>query len=80
MPPKPDAEELASQLADMRAELLETQRELERANMQEKPDGVEAFIAAVSKVDIPSFWEADPVLWFRQCESAFCRQAPPPPA
>jgi hypothetical protein len=73
MPPKPDAEELAAQLADMRAELLETQRELERANMQEKPDGVEAFIAAVSKVDIPSFWEADPVLWFRQCESAFRR-------
>jgi hypothetical protein len=73
MPPKPDAEELAAQLADMRAELLETQRELQRANMQEKPDGVEAFIAAVSKVDIPSFWEADPVLWFRQCESAFRR-------
>jgi hypothetical protein len=69
MPLEPDADELAA----MKAELQETQRVLERANMQEKPDGVEAFIAAVSKVDIPSFWEADPVLWFHQCETAFRR-------
>ena len=37
------------------------------------PDDAQAFIAAVSKVDLPTFWEADPVLWFRQCESAFRR-------
>jgi len=24
-------------------------------------------------VDLPAFWDADPVLWFRQCESAFRR-------
>ncbi len=24
-------------------------------------------------MDLPAFWDADPVLWFRQCESAFRR-------
>jgi hypothetical protein len=60
----------------MTAELERTQRDLDRAHQharEERPEGMDAFIAAVSKVDIPSFWEADPVLWFRQCESAFRR-------
>ena len=73
---KPSADELAEQLAAMTAELERTQRDLDRANQhtrEERPEGMDAFIAAVSKVDIPSFWEADPVLWFRQCESAFRR-------
>jgi hypothetical protein len=49
---------------------------LERAHnnaKEERPEGVDAFLAVVSKVKIPSFWEADPVLWFKQCESAFRR-------
>jgi hypothetical protein len=67
---------LADQLAAMKAELESTQRELVRAHnnaKEERPKGVDAFIAVVSKVEILSFWEADPVLWFRQCESAFRR-------
>ena len=68
------ADELAAQLAAMKADLEETQRELDRANREkEKPEGIDAFINAVSKVNLPTFWEADPVLWFRQCESAFRR-------
>jgi hypothetical protein len=68
------ADELAVQLAAMKADLEETQRELDRANREkEKPEGIDAFINAVSKVNLPTFWEADPVLWFRQCESAFRR-------
>ncbi len=57
------------------AELERTQHELERVQSakEERPEGLDTFIAAVSKVEIPSFWEADPVLWFRQCESAFRR-------
>ena len=76
MPPKqPDSEQLAEELAAMKEELLQTQRELDTANRtkEEMPDGAAAFLAAVSKVDLPSFWDADPVLWFRQCESAFRR-------
>jgi hypothetical protein len=78
MPPKEisNANELAEQLAAMRTELERTQRELDRAShhsREERLEGMDAFIATVSKVDIPSFWEADPVLWFRQCESAFRR-------
>jgi hypothetical protein len=73
---KPSADELAEQLAAMMAELERRQRDLDRAHQhdrEERPEGMDAFIAAVSKVDIPSFWEADPVLWFRQCELAFRR-------
>jgi hypothetical protein len=57
----------------MKAELRETQRELDKANASKEdiPADAAAFIAAVTKVDLPSFWDADPVLWFRQCESAF---------
>jgi hypothetical protein len=65
---KPSADELAEQLAAMTAEL--ERRDLDRAHQharEERPEGMDAFIAAVSKVDIPSFW----VLWFLQCESAF---------
>ncbi len=68
------ADELAAQLAAMKVDLEETQRELDRANREkEKPEGIDGFINAVSKVNLPTFWEADPVLWFRQCESAFRR-------
>jgi len=68
------ADELAAQLAAMKADLEETQRELDRANREkEKPEGIDEFINAVSKVNLLTFWEADPVLWFRQCESAFRR-------
>ena len=70
-----DAEELAAELAAMRQELRDTQRELDKANAAKEdiPADAAAFIAAVTKVDLPSFWDADPVLWFRQCESAFRR-------
>ncbi len=67
---------LADKLAAKKAELESIQRELERGHnsaKEERPEGVDAFIALVSKVEIPSFWEADPVLWFRPCKSAFRR-------
>jgi hypothetical protein len=51
MPPKqPDAEQLAEELAAMKEELLQTQRELDTANRtkEEMPDGAAAFLAAVS--------------------------------
>ncbi len=57
----------------MKAELDETQCELDIAKdraKEEKPDGIEALIAAVGKVDLPSVWDTDPVLWFCQCESS----------
>ena len=77
MPPKirDETSDLAEQLAAVKAELERTQHELDRAHnaKEERPEGLDTFIAAVSKVEIPSFWEADPVLWFRQCESAFRR-------
>ncbi len=77
MPPKirDETSDLAEQLAAIKAELERTQHELDRAHnaKEERPEGLDTFIAAVSKVEIPSFWEADPVLWFRQCESAFRR-------
>jgi hypothetical protein len=62
-----DSEELAAELAAMKEELRETQRELDKANAAKEdiPADAAAFIAAVTKVDLPSFWDADPVLWFR---------------
>ncbi len=62
-----------AELAAMKAELRQTQRKLDKANAAKEdiPADAAAFIAAVTKVDLPSFWDADPVLWFRQCESAF---------
>ena len=70
-----ETSDMAEQLAAMQAELERTQHELERVQSakEDRPEGLDTFIAAVSKVEIPSFWEADPVLWFRQCESAFRR-------
>jgi len=76
MPPKTPSKEALEELSELRARLAEAERELERAACrtdEEPPEGVKEFIAAVSKVDLPAFWEADPVLWFRQCESAFRR-------
>jgi len=77
MPPKTSpSKESLEELSELRARLAEAEHELERATRrsnEEPPEGVKEFIAAVSKVDLPAFWEADPVLWFRQCESAFRR-------
>ncbi len=74
--------ELKAQLARTEQALLEAEKEIDRqrqaaadaaAAEADIPEGAKALIAAVSKVDLPAFWEADPVLWFRQCESAFRR-------
>ena len=72
------ATELKAQLARTEQALLEAEKEIDRqrraaAAEAEIPEGAKALIAAVSKVDLPAFWDADPVLWFRQCESAFRR-------
>jgi len=65
-------------MEELRAKLAEAELEIDRQIRQQRdqpppPYEVAQFVAAVSKVDLPSFWEADPVLWFRQCESAFRR-------
>jgi len=70
--------ELKAQLARTEQALQEAEKEIDRqrraaAAEAEIPEGAKALIAAVSKVDLPAFWDADPVLWFRQCESAFRR-------
>ena len=70
--------ELKAQLARTEQALLEAEQEIDRqrraaAAESDIPEGAKALIAAVSKVDLPAFWDADPVLWFRQCESAFRR-------
>jgi hypothetical protein len=75
--------ELKAQLARTEQALQEAEKEIDRqrraaaeaaaAAEESIPEGAKALIAAVSKVDLPAFWEADPVLWFRQCESAFRR-------
>jgi hypothetical protein len=68
--------ELKAQLAKTEQALREAEQEIERQRLAadaEILEGVKALIAAVSKVDLPAFWDADPVLWFRQCESAFRR-------
>jgi len=75
--------ELKAQLARTEQALLEAEKEIDRqrkaaadaaaAAEENIPEGAKALIAAVSKVDLPAFWDADPVLWFRQCESAFRR-------
>jgi hypothetical protein len=75
--------ELKAQLARAEQALLEAEKEIDRqrkaaaeaaaAADENIPEGAKALIAAVSRVDLPAFWDADPVLWFRQCESAFRR-------
>jgi hypothetical protein len=73
--------ELKAQLARAEQALLEAEKEIDRqrraaaeaAAEAEIPEGAKVLIAAVSKGDLPAFWDADPVLWFRQCESAFRR-------
>jgi hypothetical protein len=70
--------ELKAQLARTEQALLEAEKEIDgqrhaAAADESIPEGAKALIAAVSKVDLPAFWDADPVLWFRQCESAFRR-------
>jgi hypothetical protein len=75
--------ELKAQLARTEQALLEAEKEIDRqrraaadaaaAADESIPEGARALIAAVSKVNLPAFWDADPVLWFRQCESAFRR-------
>ncbi len=60
----------------MKAELDETKCELDKAKdrAEEKHDGIESLIATVSKVDLPSVWDTDPVLWFRQCKRLYCKR------
>jgi len=66
--------ELKAQLARTEQALLEAEKEIDRqrraaaeaAADESIPEGVRAHIVAVSKVDLPAFWDADPVLWFRQ--------------
>ncbi len=70
--------ELKAQLARTEQALLEAEKEIDRqrraaAADAEIAEGAKALIAAVSKVDLPAFLDADPVLWFCQCESAFRR-------
>ena len=70
--------ELQAQLEETQRALIEAEKEIDRqrkaaATAAEPPEEARALIAAISKVDLPAFWEADPVLWFRQCESAFRR-------
>ena len=59
--------ELKAQLERTEQALLEAEKEIDRqrraaAADAEVPEGAKALIAAVSKVDLPAFWEADPVL------------------
>ncbi len=51
-----ETSDMAEQLAAMQAELERTQHELERvqSTKEERPEGVDTFIAAVSKVETPS--------------------------
>ncbi len=68
--------ELKAQLARTEQALLEAEKEIDRqrraaANEAEIPEGAKALIAAVSKVDLPAFWDADPVLWFRSASRPF---------
>jgi hypothetical protein len=70
--------ELQAQLEEAQQALREAEKEIDRQRKEaaaaaETPEDARALIAAISKVDLPAFWEADPVLWFRQCESAFRR-------
>jgi hypothetical protein len=71
--------ELQAQLEEAQRALREAEKEIDRQRKEaavaaaETPEEARALIAAISKVDLPAFWEADPVLWFRQCESAFRR-------
>jgi hypothetical protein len=64
-------EELQAQLAQMQKALQATEMEIDRQKREaaaaaaEPPEEALALIAAISKVDLPAFWEADPVLWFR---------------
>jgi hypothetical protein len=85
MPPKirDETTDLADQLAAMKAALESPQCELERAHnsaKEERPEGVDAFIAAVSKVEIPSFWEADPASGSGNVSQHSAAPTPPPPA
>jgi hypothetical protein len=71
---QPEAKQMVEELAAMKAELLAMQRELDKDNSTKEDITSDAakFIAAVIKVDLPLFWDADPVLWLCQCEPVFC--------
>ncbi len=67
--------ELQAQLEEAQHALREAEKEIDRQRKEaaaaaETPDDARALIAAISKVDLPAFWEADPVLWFRQCDKS----------
>jgi hypothetical protein len=71
--------ELKAQLARTEQALLEAEKEIDRqrkaaadaAAEENIPEGAKALIAAVSKVDLPAFWDADPVLWFSAAPGPF---------
>ena len=64
-------------ILELEAQLAASRREIERlgAVPQDERDAAAALIAAVTPVKLPDFWVKDPVLWFRQCESAFRRSS-----
>ncbi len=65
------------EILELEAQLRASRREIERlgAGQQDERDSAAALIAAVTPVKLPDFWVKDPVLWFRQCESAFRRSS-----
>jgi hypothetical protein len=76
--------ELKAQLARAEQALLEAEKEIDRqrkaaaeaaaaAAEENIPEGAKALIAAVSKVDLPAFWDADPVGKLPNAVSLSCR-------
>ncbi len=70
---QPGTKQMVEELAAMKAEFLAMQWELDKAisTKEDIPSDAAAFITAVTKVDHPLFWDADPVLWFYHSVSAF---------
>jgi hypothetical protein len=69
--------ELQAQLEETQRALREAEKEIDRQRKEaaaKPPEEARALIAAISKVDLPAFWEADPVLWFRQFRTSFSRR------
>jgi hypothetical protein len=64
-------------ILELEQQLAESRREIERLEDRDREDkdSAAALIAAVTPVKLPDFWVKDPVLWFRQCESAFRRSS-----
>jgi hypothetical protein len=68
------------EIALLQREIAAARQEVNRARDQEKAqnderDAAANIIAAVTPIKLPEFWVKDPLLWFRQCESAFRRSS-----